>query len=101
MAPDEEAEDRDREARKRDEAVAENLLARHRGDELADDAHARQDHDVDRRVRVEPEEVLEEHRVAAERRIEDAEVQRAFAPPSAATVMATTGVPRIMTRLVA
>ena len=32
-----------------------------------DDAHAGHDHDVDGRVRVEPEEVLEQHRVAAER----------------------------------
>ena len=38
---------------------------------------ARQDHDVDGRVRVEPEQVLEEHRVAAERRVEDAEVRDA------------------------
>ena len=45
------------------------------GDELADHAHRRQDHDVDGRVRVEPEEVLEEHRIAALRRIEDAEVE--------------------------
>jgi hypothetical protein len=37
-------------------------------DQLADDAHGGQDHDVDRRVRVEPEEVLVEHRVAAEGR---------------------------------
>ena len=41
-------------------------------------AHARQDHDVHGRVRVEPEEVLEEHRVAAERRIEDADVEHAL-----------------------
>ena len=47
-------------------------------DDLADHAHRRQDHDVDGRVRVEPEQVLEEHRVAAERRVEDAEVQAAL-----------------------
>ena len=34
------------------------------------------DHDVDGRVRVEPEEVLEQHRIAAELRIEDADVER-------------------------
>ena len=66
------------EAGERDERVAEDLLAAERGDELADDAHRRQDHDVDGRVRVEPEQVLEEHRVAAERRIEDAEVEQAL-----------------------
>ena len=47
-------------------------------DELADDAHARQHHDVDGRVRVEPEQVLEEHRVAADRRVEDADAQHAL-----------------------
>ncbi len=46
-------------------------------------AHRRQDHDVDGRVGVEPEEVLEEHRVAAQRRIEDADA-RAPARRSAA-----------------
>jgi hypothetical protein len=51
-------------------------LREKRGDELADHAHGRQDHDVDGRVRVEPEEVLEEHRVAAERRVEDADVEQ-------------------------
>ncbi len=66
------------ERREGDERVAEDVLARERLDDLADHAHRRQDHDVDRRVRVEPEQVLEEHRVAAERRIEDADVQHAL-----------------------
>ena len=78
MAPDEEADDRDRQRRERDERVAEDVLAGERRDDLADHAHRRQDHDVDGRVRVEPEQVLEQHRVAAERRIEDAEVQGAL-----------------------
>ena len=75
MAPDQEAEDGDGEAREGDEAVAEDALAREAGDQLADHAHRRQDHDVDGRVRVEPEEVLEEDRVAAERGIEDADAE--------------------------
>ena len=66
------------ERREGDERVAEDVLAREGLDDLADHAHRRQDHDVDRRVRVEPEEVLEEDRVAAERRVEDAEVQHAL-----------------------
>ena len=78
MAPDEEPDHRDRERRKRDERVAEDVLAREGLDDLADHAHRRQDHDVDRRVRVEPEQVLEQDRVAAERRIEDAHVEEAF-----------------------
>ena len=38
----------------------------------------RQDHDVDGGVRIEPEQVLEQERVSAERGIEDAEVEEAF-----------------------
>ena len=38
-------------------------------------AMAGQHHDVDGRVRVEPEEVLEEHRIAAVRGVEDAEAE--------------------------
>ena len=78
VAPDQEAEHRDADARERDEAVAEDVLAAEGGDQLADHAHRGQHHDVDGRVRVEPEEVLEQHRVAAERRIEDAEVEDAL-----------------------
>ena len=75
MAPHEEADDRDGERGERDERVAEDVLARERLHDLADDPHRRQDHDVDRRVRVEPEQVLEENRIAAERGIEDPQVQ--------------------------
>ena len=60
MAPHEEAEHRDRDARERDEAIAERLLRGERGDDLADHAHRRQNHDVHGRVRVEPEEMLEQ-----------------------------------------
>ena len=60
------------------EAVAEDALAREGRDELADHAERRQDHDVDGRVRVEPEQVLEQHRVAATLRVEDAEAEDAF-----------------------
>ena len=77
VAPDQEAEDGDREAREGDELVAEDRLAREAAIDLADHAHRRQDHDVDGRVGVEPEQVLEQHRVAAERRVEDADVAAA------------------------
>ena len=48
------------------------------GDDLGDDPHGRQDHDVDRRVRVDPEQVLVEHGVAALGRIEDADAEEAL-----------------------
>ena len=101
VAPDQEAEHRDGHAGEGDEAVAEDRLAREDGDDLADHAHARQNHDVDGRVRVEPEEVLEEHRIAAQRRVEDADVEDALAATSSTMVMASTGVPSTWIRLVA
>ena len=51
-------------------------------DDLADHAHGGQHHDVDRRVRVEPEQVLEEDRVAAAGRIEEAEVPNVCSMPT-------------------
>ena len=82
VAPDHEADDRNGHARKRDEFVSEDSLARKSGDQFADDAHARQNHDVNGRMRIEPEHVLEEQRIAAERRIEDADVQDASQAPA-------------------
>ena len=78
VGPDQEADRGDRQARHRDEAVAEDALAREAGDDLADHAHRGQDHDVDGRVRVEPEQVLEQDRVAAAVRVEEAEVEDAL-----------------------
>ena len=56
MAPDQKAQHGDREAGEGDEVVAEDVLARESRDQLADHAHGRQDHDVDGRMGVEPEE---------------------------------------------
>src|SRR5207249_6286941 len=60
VRPNEEADDGDGDAGSRDEGIAEDGLARKSRDDLADHAHGRKNHDVDGRVRVEPEEVLEE-----------------------------------------
>ena len=81
--------------------VAEDPLAREAGHELADHAHGGQDHDVDRGVRVEPEEVLEEDR---DRRRGSGSKKPKWKARSRATsrmVTAMTGVPRIWMRLVA
>ena len=59
VAPDQESDHGDADAGPGDEFVAEDFLARETGDNLAHHAHAGQDHDVDRRVRVEPEQMLE------------------------------------------
>ena len=78
MSPDEKAEDGDGNRRERDEMIAEDALAREAGDDLGDHAHRRQNHDVDGGMGIEPEQMLEEKRIATEFGIEDAEMQSAF-----------------------
>ena len=51
--------------------VAEDRLLAEGRDHVADDAEARQDHDVDFRMAEEPEQMLEQHRVAASGRVEE------------------------------
>src|SRR3546814_3145368 len=51
--------------------IAEHRLARESRHDVADDAEGRQDHDVDLGVPEEPEQVLEQNRVAAAGRIEE------------------------------
>src|ERR1700722_7264395 len=75
VRPDQETEDRDCDRGERNETVAKDALAREAGEDLGDYTHRRQNHDVDGGVRVEPEQMLEEQRIAAEFRIEDAEMQ--------------------------
>ncbi len=69
---------RDRHRRPGHEVVAKQALAREARDHFAHHAHAGQDHDIDRRVRVEPEQVLEEQRIASHRGIENADAERAL-----------------------
>ena len=78
VAPDQEAQDRDGHAREGDDLVAENPLARKTGNDLADHAHGRQNHDVDGGMRIEPEQVLEQQGIAAQRGREDAHVKNAL-----------------------
>src|SRR5258708_29830865 len=78
MRPDDKAENRDRDTGKRDEGVPKDPLARETGNDFADHAHARQNHDVYRRMRVEPKHVLEKHRIAAQFGIEDSDMEAAL-----------------------
>ena len=76
MAPDDEAQAGDAGDRVDHRPVAEQRLAGEGGDDVGDHAHRRQDHDVDGRVRVEPEQVLPQQRSAA------ADDRRGSWPPS-------------------
>ncbi len=78
VAPDQEAQQGDRDRRVSDEAISEDPLVAVDADQVADDAEGRQNHDVHSRVAVEPEEVLERHRVAVELGIENPDVHRPF-----------------------
>ena len=69
---------RDGDRGERDGGISEDALAAEGGDDLGDHAHARQNHDVDGGVRVEPEEMLEEERIAALGGIEDADADDAL-----------------------
>ena len=51
--------------------IAEDRLLAEGRDHVADDAEARQDHDVDFRMAEEPEQMLEQHRIAAAGRVEE------------------------------
>src|SRR5579863_341409 len=76
VSPDQETDYGDGHTGERHKAVAENALAGKAGDELADYAHARKNHDVHGGMRIEPEQVLEENRVAADRGVKDANVEQ-------------------------
>src|SRR6185503_12832904 len=71
VGPDEKAENGDRQTREGDKAVPEDGLTGKRRHDLTRDPHGWQDHDVDRRMGIEPEQVLKEDRIAATCRIED------------------------------
>ena len=71
VRPHEQREERDSRGRDRDRLVAEDRLAREDGDDLGDDPHRRQDHDVDLGMPEEPEDVLIEQRAAAVRGVEE------------------------------
>jgi hypothetical protein len=74
MTPDQKADHRDRHAGEGDEGVAEDPFPGKAGDQLADHTHAGQDHNVDGRMRIEPEQVLIEQGVTAQPGVEDANV---------------------------
>ena len=95
MPPDQEADQRDGHAAHGDEPVAEDVAAAERRDHLADDAHGRQDHDVHGRMGVEPEEVLEEDRVAADSTDRRMPKLNSRSRISSSSVMPSTGVARI------
>ena len=78
VGPYQEAKNRDGHTGKCHKRISKNTLAREAGHDLADNSHARQDHDVDSRMGVEPEHVLEEHGIAAQFGIETTNMKAAL-----------------------
>ena len=100
VAPDEEADAGDRQHGIDHEVVAEDAASREAGNDLGDHPHGRQHHDVDRRMGIEPEQMLEQDRIAAMRRVENRQTEPRSAMTSSSEI-ARTGVASTMTRLVA
>src|SRR5260370_33994067 len=78
VPPDEKPKDGNGHTRTGDEFISEYRFASEGGDQFTDNAHGGQNHDVNDWVRIKPEEMLEENRIAAERRIEETEMEDAF-----------------------
>ena len=78
MSPHQKSEHRDSHAGARDPGVTEDSFARKTGDQFADHAHTGQNHDVNRRMRIKPEHVLEQNWIAAEVRVEDSHAPDSF-----------------------
>src|SRR6266576_790949 len=76
VSPNKETKDCDIQTRKRDKRITENILPRKVGDQLAYYAHAGQDHDVNRWVRIEPEKMLEQHRIPAVGGVENSKLRQ-------------------------
>src|SRR5262249_48335738 len=73
MAPHQEANDRDGKTGECDEGITEDLFMVVRRDEFAHHTHSRQNHDVNSRMRIEPEHMLEKNRIATQGRIENSD----------------------------
>src|SRR3972149_686434 len=78
MSPHQKAGKGDAQTGESDKFVAENMPMREGGDEFADNGHAGQNHDIYGRVRVEPEEMLEQNRVAAHGRVKNSDTGKSF-----------------------
>src|SRR5260370_16544467 len=78
VPPDEKPKDGNGYTRTGDEFISEYRFASEGGDQFTDNAHRGQDHDVNDWVRIKPEEMLEENRIAAEGRIEETKMEDAF-----------------------
>ncbi len=71
MTPYNEGNECDPEGRSSNRLVTEDRFTGEHWNDIGDDTHRWKNHDVNRRVRVEPEEMLEQNRVTAEFRIEN------------------------------
>src|SRR5258708_1290448 len=78
VGPNQKADNRNGDARARDEGVAEDGLACKSRNDLTDHAHRRENHDVHGGMGIEPEEMLEEYGIAAESGNEKDQLKHTF-----------------------
>src|SRR5258708_39221345 len=78
VPPDEKPKDGNGYTRTGDEFISEYRFASEGGDQFTDNAHGGQNHDVNDWVRIKPEEMMEENRIATQGRIEETEMEDAF-----------------------
>src|SRR6185437_4755652 len=78
VGPDEEADDGDSDAGHGDEFVSEDALAAEARHDFADHSHGGQNHDVHGGMRIEPEQVLKQERIATACWIKNPEIEGAL-----------------------
>ena len=78
VSPDQEAKECDCERGECNEVVTEHSFSRKCGDNFGDNTKARQNHDVNRRVAIEPEHVLEKNWVSSKLWAEDWKLERSL-----------------------
>ena len=78
VSPHQKSKDRNRHAGTGDPCVTKDPFARKTGDQFANYTHAGQDHDVNSRMRIKPEHVLEQNWIASKFRVEDSHTPNSF-----------------------
>ena len=78
VSPHDESKHSNRHRGECNELVTKDALLTIRSDYFVDNAHRGENHDVNRRVRIEPEQVLEQNRISTNLRREDSKAKRTF-----------------------
>ena len=78
MSPDQKTNNGDAETGRSHEMISEEAFASEGRHDFRHHSHSRKDHDVNGRMGIEPEQVLEQDRIAAPRRVEESDMKDSF-----------------------